>query len=425
MKSVEIVKIINLIPIYKEWEEANSIQVARIKTSDDIELQYNIIVGKNLYSIGDSAIYIQPDYCIPNTPIFREYHEPGGDASKSKLGKKGRIRAIKFNFHFKDQIGPIYSNGILIPISGAKDIDLNGDLEEIFGIIKYVADDSLECGNNSGMQKGSLPSFLYSTDEIRIELYKKTIDECYQEKETLSGSTKRDGSSVTIYCKKDLSGEYQVGICSRKFEKKLDQTYVSAFKSDDIFLHKYYDKDTNRKGWYDDISQKFYTDEEAITAGFEEIKSVQKDAWVDTVNKYNYLDKLLEYCKKYELELALRGELIGQGNKGSGNKLNADAKLEQQIIWFGVDDLSSGFATRIHYGQVHNLKHICTNLNAPYTEEIFNGVYSYDELISKCNSIFTEIKEKTGQIIEGVVIRSKFNNKLSCKYINPEYDSKS
>ena len=124
--------------------------------------------------------------------------------------------------------------------------------------------------------------------------------------------------------------------------------------------------------------------------------------------------------------MALRGELTGQGNKGSGNKLNWDNKLERDIIWFGVDDLSSGFAKRINYSDPeNNLKTLCEKLGFKYTEEINEGVYNYDGIIKYCNSVFKKIKEETGQIIEGIVIRSKYSNKLSVKYINPEYDAKS
>ena len=101
-------------------------------------------------------------------------------------------------------------------------------------------------------------------------------------------------------------------------------------------------------------------------------------------------------------------------------------KLEQDVIWFGVDDLSQGKAKRINYSDsINNLKVLCEKLDMKYTTEIHTGVYDYDGVIKYCNSVFNEIKEKTGQIIEGIVIRSKYSNKLSTKYINPEYDAKS
>ena len=61
---VEIVTISKLIPIYKEGIEANNIQVANFKFSDDEECGFNVEVQKGLYKINDKAVYIQPDYCL-------------------------------------------------------------------------------------------------------------------------------------------------------------------------------------------------------------------------------------------------------------------------------------------------------------------------------------------------------------------------
>jgi len=448
MNSVDIVKIDKLITIYKDGAEANSIQVARVKDLNGNSCQFNIVVGKGIYEIGDSAIYIMPDYCIPPTEMFNEYYAPGGDEKKSKLGKKGRIRAIKFNFLFENEIDPIYSNGILISfkyfdesfiqnILKVKELEENQtfsetdefkSLQELFGVIKYVAEESV-AGGNSGLEKGDLPSFLYSTDETRIEVLKDRVDNCFEFGEVLSITLKRDGSSITEYVKIDEQlNDYTSGICSRNKEKKLDQSYTESYKDGEYILHRYNKKSddgTIEKGWINDFTKEFYTENEIETKGFEKNIIEVRDSFVDTIKENDYLNKLIEYCKKYNVQLALRGELIGGGgSKGSGNKLNSDIKLPRQIIWFGVDDLSFGHAKRINYSSEHNLHKVCGELNMNATEIIFEGVLSYDEIIKKGNEIFNDIKTKTGNIIEGIVIRTKYSNKLSTKYLNPEYDSK-
>jgi len=433
MKAVDIVIVNELIPIYKNGEEANAIQVARIKDREGNSCQFNIIVGKGLYNIGDNVIYIQPDYCLPDTELFKEYIKPGNDPSKCRLGRKGRIRALKFNFTFKDDVNPIYSNGIIIPSSECAEVvskalvDNEYDLQTELKVIKYVAEDSFD-SQRSGMSKGLLPSYLYQTDEVRIENIKEHVELVYQEGEILGGTMKRDGSSASISVRLNPIStvkEYELSVCSRALEKKLDQKYVSAYKEEGVLLHPFFNKETNIRGWMNDATNTFYTNDEAASK-FEPIMTEQKDAWVDTVKKHDYLNKLLEYCKTNNVQLALRGELIGEGNKGSGNKLNADAKSgPSKIVWFGVDDLSSGHATRIHYGQKHNLKEVCEALGFEYTEELFEGKFTYDELIKKCNEYFEKVKTETGRIVEGIVIRSKYSNRLSCKFINGEYDSKS
>lgn len=580
MKPVELCKIEKLIPVFKNGVEAERIQVAKIETFNGESCQFDIIVGKGLYNIGDSVIYIMPDYCLSDKEIFSEYLRPGGDESKCRLGKRGRIRALKFNFQFENSSDPIYSNGIIVPpieecielIQKAM-VDPEIDLQKEFGIIKYVAEDSFE-SQKSGLTQGEFPSFLYKTDETRCELLKGHIDKCFDENEILGFTLKRDGcldenvlietekdgfltikqmcemnfngnvksfnienetveykkvlgtsikdninnwfeivledntvlivtgnhtiwlpelmcyrrvdeldgtehflihyrrnlkiksinkidnqskrydievkdnnnffannilvhnSSCTIACRLDpISTEkvWNKHICTRSQEKKLDQQYVSGYKDiDGVLLHPFTKKEiidgilVFKKGWMNDSTTQFYTDENVIELKLKPVITEVRDAWVDTVDKFGYLVKFLEYCQKYNVQLALRGELIGAGNKGSGNKLNTDAKTgESRIVWFGIDDLSSGHSVRIHYDQEHNLKKVCEELGFEFTEELWEGTFNYGQIISKCNEFFKRTKEETGRVVEGVVVRSKYSNRLSTKFINNEYDSKS
>ena len=231
MKPVDIVKIEKLIPIFKNGEAANAIEVARVIDLEDNSCQFNIIVGKGLYNIGDKAIYIQPDYCIPERELFKEYFYPMGDPKKSKLGKKGRIRAVKFNFNFENEMDPIYSNGILMNFSMIPEFDETCDLQEYFGVIKYVADEQGD-GGNSGLTKGSLPYFLYATDETRIEHLKGHVDRCFENKEVLSFSLKRDGcldAETLIETEKDGTLTIKE-ICEKKFGGKVKSLNIENNK---------------------------------------------------------------------------------------------------------------------------------------------------------------------------------------------------
>jgi hypothetical protein len=476
MKAVDLVTIERFIPIFKEGVPANAIEVARVKGSDGESIQYDIVVGKGLHEIGGKGIYIQPDYTIPLNELFLEYHAPFGEPKNSRLGKKGRVRAIKFNLSFEGSTERIYSNGILLPWSNFIDwlnveldkedskirtmefpmneamythlstdvdvmrtnflYDINFNhpefpYQELLGVEKYVADDNLEGSQPKGMTEREFPSFLYKTDEETIQNHRKAVDRCHKDGEVLSFTQKRDGSSITEYTRINpiadilLAAEdvEEFGICSRKWEKKLDQQYVAGYKDGEVVLHKYFHPELKIRGWMNDQSRDFYTEAEAAEK-FEPVMEVQKDAWVDTDRKFGYLEKLMAFCKEKELQLCMRGELIGAGNKGSGNKLNSDARTEAHVVWFGVDDLSQGFAKRIHYGQEHNLETICTELGFEYTKELFSGVFSYDEIIAKAHEYFKKVKDETGIIVEGVVCRTKYSNNLSVKILNMEYDSK-
>lgn len=107
---VQIVTIKNKIPLFKGEEQANSIEKIEIE-----ENGFSLVSQKDLYEIGDKAVYIQPDYSLSDIPLFESFIRPFGDPKKSKLGSNYRIRAVKFNLHTGDE-SPTYSVGILLPI---------------------------------------------------------------------------------------------------------------------------------------------------------------------------------------------------------------------------------------------------------------------------------------------------------------------
>ena len=388
---VEIVEITKKTPIFKDGSEANSIELVNFKFKNGDECGFNVISQKNLYEIGDKACYIQPDYCLSSLAIFDSFTKPDGNPSKTKLGKNNRVRAIKFNFTLKDSVDVIYSFGVLLPKSEVDTfLGLDSDVDNI-------------------------------TDEINIcNMKTKVASLCNGE--TVFGLTfKTDGSSHTTFFKK-TDERYRVGICSRGFEKKMDQKMVVGYvDSEGNKYHPYFDKETKTKGWFCDALNKFITNEE--TSGLTEELSDVKDSWVELAKSTGLLDKGLEFCKEHDLQLAFRGEIYGQGLKGSGNKNNPDANKKQGLILFGVDDLSEGFSKRVNYSSKHNLQTICEELGLEYTKPILVTPSSYDELAMTCENIFKEEKAN-GRIIEGLVIRTHYTNDVSCKYMNAEYDAK-
>jgi hypothetical protein len=185
--------------------------------------------------------------------------------------------------------------------------------------------------------------------------------------------------------------------------------------------HRYFDKDTMSKGWFCDELSQFRQDDEMD--GFEAVTKEVKDSWIELATNSGLLEKGLAYCKEHGLELAFRGEIIGQGLKGSGNKVNPDANEKQKLVLFGIDDLSEGFSKRINYSSPHNLRDVANILGIEYTESVVVKPKTYDELITICEDIFKS-EEKEGRIIEGVVVRTMYTNDLSCKVMNLVYDSK-
>lgn len=239
-------------------------------------------------------------------------------------------------------------------------------------------------------------------------------------------------SSATIFCRKNSYGLWEVGVCSREMEKKLEQKQTDQYVDvNEKVYTRFFHRERNCRGWFNEDTQLFYTQEE-IDVLFEKgeftiIQTDVRDSWVDLANKYHLIENLPKFCEEIDKPLALRGEINGQGLKGSGNKNNPHAKLPANLILFGVDDLSSGVAVRVpFYGSdVYGLKQVSERFNVPYAELINENVYSsIEELLTEINDYFKYEKEVNGRLLEGVVLRTLNSNNLSVKIMNPEYDSK-
>lgn len=416
-KIVTIEKIEKIIPLYKNGELANSIECVNL-----YDLGYTIVVQKGLYKINDSVVMIQPDYCLSEIKLFESFVAPGGDPKRSRLGKNHRIRAIKFNFTLEGSTEPIYSYGILMPYDEVKtylrvsDEDMHTkDLAEMLDVTKYEEPEKA----GSGLVKGNFPSFMYKTDETNICNAKSAVNKIYDAGEELSITRKIDGSSLTLYVKK-VDGEFIYGICSRGQEKSLEQKYVTAhFDTDGNEYTRYINPDNKEKGWFCHETGVFKTEEEV--KDFKAMEQEVNDGWVDVIHNNNIHTLLLDYCKKYDVELALRGEL---STKGSGNRLNPDISNKLKVTFFGIDNLSNGFSIRLNYSDEHNLKKVCDELNLDYTEELFSGVYSYDDIIKLGDQYFNHLIQTENKYVEGIVIRTKYSNNLSVKYLSSIYDSK-
>lgn len=439
---VEKVTITKKTTLYKNNEPANSIEMINFSFSNGEPCGFNLVSQKGLYEVGDEAFYIQPDYCVADNELFSGFVKPDGDVKKSRLGKNNRIRAIKFNFYIKDSVEPIYSMGILLQKKLVLDFLKHQDvrlkdatLDVRLGVTKYEEPET----GGSGMSKGNFPTWGYKTDETNIFNQIRLLEQCIQDGELLGYSRKLDGSSFSVYAKQDVqkNGEWLFGVCSRSLEKYLEQKQITGYiDTNNNETSKYYDKETNQKGFkYKDI---FHTQEQidclVNTGILTPILKDVKDSWVELAKKYKIDKTLPELCKLHNRGLMLRGEIVGQGLKGSGNKNNPDANIPQTLVLFGVDDLSTGYTQRIpFYNDSINtidenyhlgLKEISELLNVPYAENINEKVYlSKEELFSEIEEYFKQ-EELNGRLVEGVVIRTLNNNKLSGKYMNAVYDAR-
>jgi hypothetical protein len=384
-----IVTVKEIKPLFKGEDPANAIEVIHLE-----EVGNQVVAQKDLYSIGEKVVFVEPDWCIPDVPLFEEYYRPMGDAKKCKLGKGGRVRAIKFNLHTGDN-QPFYSYGILISHRtlaerlGTTLINMD-NMAKSLGITKYVEPEPRM--SNAGSKSGvscPFPDAMYKTDETNI--YNVINDVVFPIR--LIGTFKSDGSSITIWNK----GNKQ-GIASRNQGRPLMYNKVigttKPFWSmilEVVSFGKYKAKRTKK------IYQTVENDDQFIKYG------------------KHYLEKLAAYGK----DIALRGELCGMGAKGSGNPNNPQAKEATNIQFFGIDDYTHG-ARKMEW---HEVKRIAEELGLPMVREYFGITFqSKEDLFKVCQDIFNSEK-KEGRTIEGIVVRTE-DGKFSAKVMNLEYDSK-
>jgi len=391
MNPVQILTVKNKIPLFKGQEAANAIELIQLE-----EVGFEIVSQKDLYKVGEKAVYVQPDYCLSEISLFESFIRPNGDSSKCKLGSKNRIRAIKFNFHRGDN-QVVYSQGILLPwnevqnylASLKKGYSLTNEelnLSEVLGITKW--EDPYE-KTGSGLVNGAsskFPDGMYRTDEENVNnvwdhLFHKIIYPVQ-----LVGSEKIDGSSITLWCKNGKSG-----ICSRNLSKPLFSIKIVGRREKNL-LEKLL----------------FWTKPDLNI-----YKEVESDSDFVIIGK-PYLDKLVEYCRKTNQNLALRGELNGSGARGSGNKNNPSAILPMNIQFYGVDLFDN---TTIKLGE-ESFDKVVKDLDLNRCKVVFNRVFnSKEEILQECNNYF-----KTN-LIEGIVIRT-LDSSFSAKVMNLEYDAK-
>ncbi len=393
-QAAHIVTIKSKIPLFKGEEQANSIELITLE-----EFGNELVSQKDLYKVGDKAIFIEPDYSLPDTSLFEDFHRPYGDPKKCILGNHGRIKAKKFTLHRGDGL-PVYSYGILLPYNEVCEyfrikegltkpekfgenylslLDLTKELE----ITKWEEPENLGGSGlktNGGNRK---PSDLYKTDEENINNLWNSIKFPTQ----LTGRVKEDGSSITLWYRNGKSG-----ICSREMSKSLTIKKVVGRRKKTILEYLL-----------------FWTKSDL------NIYHLQDNDDMFVVIGKPYLDKLVSYCQENNIYgLALRGELNGKSARGSGNKNNPSKDRELNIRFYGVDDYTQQ-AVKLNENQFHF--HL-DNLGFDKCEEVFSQFFtSREDLENKCEEYFTT------HLVEGIVVRN-FDHSFSAKYMCKEYDSK-
>ena len=246
----------------------------------------------------------------------------------------------------------VWSEGIVEKLS-ALDLEktVEGDVSEILDIRKYEP----PLPNEVNI-KGGLPLGMPKTDEDRWEKmepmpYGQIVDI----------TLKRDGKSWTGYAASQ-DDVWVTGICGRTQEHKLE--YQNEFTLQD--------------------------------------------------KKLGLLEKLLPFCQKHDVAIALRGELCG--GKIQNSKVNPHAGGETNVALYSCYLINEHrYAGK---GDPFYVFNVARALGFPTVEMIEENVELTPAIIKKYSEELTSLN---GKPFEGVVVKG---TNFSFKIINKDYDSK-
>ena len=191
-KLASVVKVLDIQPI----AGADAIEVATVKG-------WKVVVKKSEYKIGDLAVYYEIDSFLPVTPQFEFLRKSSYKKMNDKEGF--RLKTIKLKGQLSQGLLTPIPKGLLVPAQ-------EGDnLTELLGIVKYEPPIPAEL---AGEIKGSFPSFIPKTDEVRIQNFESEVGIPIAN-ERVYITEKVDGTSFTCYVKDGV-----FGVCGRNWELK-------------------------------------------------------------------------------------------------------------------------------------------------------------------------------------------------------------
>lgn len=143
-----------------------------------------------------------------------------------------------------------------------------------------------------------------------------------------------------------------------------------------------------------------------------ELKTDVNNKYTIHIQKLNLEEKLTEYCKKYKVNLCLRGEIYGKGIQNIQN--NPHSKKDLSIAFYSTYLIDECKYTGIN--DTHYFINVCEELNLPTVPVLEFGQKLTNDLIEK----YMNISKINGEFYEGVVIKG---SDFSFKVINLEYDT--
>ncbi|MDR3183345.1 MAG: hypothetical protein LBT89_10620 [Planctomycetaceae bacterium] len=267
---------------------------------------WQVVVKKSDLNEGELAVYFEVDSFIPrdNNGETDSRFEFLAKSSAKKMGEVDgyRLRSVKLR--------NTLSQGLLLPVSLFPEITdpkEGDDVTDILGILLY--EPPLPPMQNS-MPRTALrtfPRFIEKTDQIRVQSIKP---EEWTELRThhYEVTVKMDGSSGSFFYNK---GEF--GLCSRNCQL-IDLSGTGIFGKICRWFYNLFNRHHKK------------------TLGF------NRSVYSDMAAKYDVEQKLRDYCVQQGRNLALQGEICGEGIQSNREKI---PNREQQFFVFDVFDIDT------------------------------------------------------------------------------------
>lgn len=329
MRKLASIRVIsNIRPI----EGADKIEVATVDN-------WNVVVGKNEFKIGDNVVYFEIDSFLP----IREEFEFLRKSCYKKLADDSegfRLKTIRLRKQISQ--GLIMSLDIL-PFGS---YGVGDDVSDFLEVTKYDPPLPAEL---VGIAIGNFPSFIQKTDEERIQ----NLTEYYEgfKRYKYFASEKADGTSSTFFINDD-----EFGICSRN-------------------LQLIYNPD-------------------------------------NTFGRIIIQNNLEEKLRNFGRNVAIQGEIVGEGIQGNKYKLKG-----QKLLVYNIFDID-----KYEYVSKEEMLRICNLFNLEIVPTIFIDFIlteTIDELI-KIADDKSRINPKT--IREGLVwVSIDAPNRISFKTISNDF----
>jgi RNA ligase (TIGR02306 family) len=206
------------------------VEIRPIEGADAIEAAvvdgWTVVVKKGEFAAGELAVYLEIDSFVP-TELAPFLTKPGHFPKEFNGVKGERLRTVKL----RGQV----SQGLLLPLhndpsgtyvhkfdpsgSGEEftmDVEEGTDVTEFFSIQKWEAPIPAQL---AGQVRGNFPGFISKTDQERIQNLTAELREWQGDpKFTWEVTEKLDGSSMTVYVRDE-----EEGVCSRNLDLKRDE----------------------------------------------------------------------------------------------------------------------------------------------------------------------------------------------------------